>query len=118
MTAASGRKYYSEFASVAITVAVGTFLCFEIVTTYLPALKPSVVAERGNVGVAYFVLALGISLLCNGIGAVSISGIRLLISFQKADAAVVRSSAKTLLGYAFMVVTGFVLSLFGALLVH
>lgn len=118
MIAANGSKYYSEFASVAITVAVGTFLCFEIVTTYLPTLKPSVVAERGNIGFECFVLALGISLLCNGVGAVSISGIRLLISLKKSDAAVVRASAKALLGYVFIVVTGFVLSLFGVLLVR
>ena len=55
--------------------------------------------------------AIGLSLLCGGMGVILVSGIRLFAALRKTDAAFVRSMARDHLVSTAIVLAGFVLSL-------
>jgi len=116
VSSTSDRKRWSEIVSVGIAVVVVGFLFFEIIRSQLPSYLQAAI-ERSDGPAAWAVAAaLGLSLLCSGIGVISISGVRLLLALRKADASLVHAAAKDHLGSVVMVVFGFVLSV-GALYV-
>jgi hypothetical protein len=114
MSAPSARKRWSEFASVGIAVAAVAFLFFEIIRSQLPSYLQTAIERSSGPTVWAAAAAFGLSLLCSGIGVISISGVRLLLALRKNDASLVRAAAKDHLGSVAMVVFGFVLSV-GAL---
>lgn len=104
------RNRWSELASVGIAVIAGAFLFFEIIRSQLPSYLQTAI-ERSDAPAAWAVAAaLGLSLLCSGMGAISISGVRLLLAIRKADTSRVVAAAKDHLGSSLMVVCGFVLA--------
>ena len=116
MSTPSDRKRWSELASVGIAVIAVAFLFFEIIRSQLPSYLQTAI-ERSDGPAAWAVAAaLGLSLLCSGIGVISISGVRLLLALRQPDASPVHAAANDHLGSIVMVVLGFVLSV-GALYV-
>ena len=114
MSAPSERKRWANLASVGIAVIAAAFLFFEIIRSNLPSYLQAAI-ERADGPAAWAVAAaLGLSLLCSGIGVISISGVRLLLALRNADASLVDAAAKDHLDSVVMVVFGFVLSV-GAL---
>ena len=114
MSTPAERKRWSEFASVGIAVIAAAFLFFEIIRSQLPDYLQTAIERSGGPAVWAVAAALGLSLLCSGIGVISISGVRLLLALRKADASLVQAVAKDHLGSVVMVVVGFGLSV-GAL---
>lgn len=114
MSASSDRKRWSELASVGIAVIAVAFLFFEIIRSQLPSYLQTAIERSDGPAAWAGAAALGLSLLCSGIGVISISGVRLVLALRKADASLVHAAAKDHLGSVVMVVFGFVLSV-GAL---
>jgi hypothetical protein len=114
MRTTAERKRWSELASVGIAVIAAAFLFFEIIRSQLPSHLQAAIERSDGPAVWAVAAALGLSLLCSGIGVISISGVRLLLALRKADAALIHAAAKDHLGSVVMVVVGFVLSV-GAL---
>ena len=114
MSTPAERKRWSEFASVGIAVIAAAFLFFEIIRSQLPGYLQTAIERSAGPAAWAVAAALGLSLLCSGIGVISISGVRLLLALRKADASLVQAAAKDHLGSVVMVVFGFGLSV-GAL---
>ncbi len=114
MSASSARKRWFELASVGIAVAALAFLFFEIIRSQLPSYLQTAIERSSGPAAWAAAAAFGLSLLCSGIGVISISGVRLLLALRKTDASLVRTAAIDHLGSVAMVLFGFMLSV-GAL---
>jgi hypothetical protein len=110
MSTPADRKRWSELASVGLAVIAVAFLFFEVIQSQLPGYLQAAIGRPGGPAAWAVAAALGLSLLCSGIGVISISGIRLLLALRKADASLVHAAAKDHLCSVVIVVVGFVMS--------
>jgi uncharacterized membrane protein YqhA len=110
MGAQLDRKRWSELASVGVVIAAGTVLFFEILRSQLPEYLQAAIDQSTSVAVLAFVSAIGLSMLCAGVGVISVSGMRLFIALRKADHEKVRALANDHLGSVLIVALGFACS--------
>lgn len=106
----SERRRWSEVVSVGIAIVAAAFMFFEIIRSQLPSYMQLAIEQRSGTTAWVVAAALGLSLLCSGIGVISISAIRLLIALRTDDASHINAAAKDQLGSVAIVVVGFVLA--------
>lgn len=107
------RRHKTEILSVAIAVAAGTFLFFEIIWSQLSLATRLSMNQGWFPAVWVTATAIGASLLCVGIGATTVSGIRVIQSLKRSNELPLQAAAADLLGSSMMVVVGFALSISG-----
>jgi hypothetical protein len=110
MNISQNRKQWSEDISVGIAVNICAFLFFETLRGQLPNYLQRAIEKSFEATAWAVTAAFGLSLLCAGIGVISVSGIRLLLALRAADASFVQLAAKRHLISVLMVVFGFWLS--------
>ena len=110
MSARANQKRWSEFASIVIAVIAITLVFFEMLRAHLPrAIQITIEHSSGHLAIA-FLAAIGFSLVCTGIGVMSISGVRLLLATRQEDAPRLYRVAKDHLVSVCMVSGGFFIS--------
>lgn len=106
----SERRRWSEAVSVALAVVAAAFMFFEIIRSQLPSNMQVAIEQPSGTAAWVAAAALGLALLCSGIGVIAISTVRLLIALRKGDASHINAAAKDQLSSVAIVVVGFVLA--------